>query len=142
MYSLSGKAADRQQTVPSWMFQRSADRLVGTAPIASMAALVTLAELLKAVAAPKNSATRSPDSAQHRAPMIPIGDKPMPHRPQVPRQIDLFASAPEMPDLQPPPWQSLLPEVRQSLTELMARQILDHVAAEGEASEREVRHDA
>ena len=66
----------------------------------------------------------------------------MPHRPQVPRQFDLFASAPETPDVQCPPWQSLPPAVRRSLTELMARLILDHVAAEGEASDREARHDA
>jgi hypothetical protein len=66
----------------------------------------------------------------------------MPHRPQVPRQFDLFANAPETPDVQSPPWQSLPPAVRRSLTDLMARLILDHVAAEGKASDRETRHDA
>ena len=61
--SLSGKAADRQQSIPSWMFERSADWLVGTAPVAGMAALVALAELLKAAADPQDSAARSTDSS-------------------------------------------------------------------------------
>jgi hypothetical protein len=66
----------------------------------------------------------------------------MPHLHHGPRQFDLFASAPEMTDVQAPPWQSLPPAVRRALTDLMARLILDHLAAEGEASDQETRHDA
>lgn len=44
------------------MFERSVEWLVGTAPIAGMAALVALAELLKAAAVPEDSAACNPDS--------------------------------------------------------------------------------
>ena len=85
------------------MFERSADWLVGTAPVAGMAALVALAELLKAAADPQDSAARSTDSSA--ASGSDDTDRRQAHAtaPQVPRQFDMFANASETPDVQPPP---------------------------------------
>ena len=61
--------------------------------------------------------------------------------PRHPLQIELFAStdASSVPAM--PEWRSLPQETRQTLTDLIARLILDHAAGEGVGRDEEARHD-
>jgi hypothetical protein len=64
----------------------------------------------------------------------------MPRRP-TPQQLDLFDPPSDLERFPTPQWQSLPDEARLTLTELMARLILDH--ADGADSQRkEAGHDA
>lgn len=64
----------------------------------------------------------------------------MPRRP-TPQQLDLFGPPCNAEPVPTPPWQSLPDEARLTLTELLARLLLDH--ADGAACQRkEAGHDA
>lgn len=64
----------------------------------------------------------------------------MPYRPKT-EQLDLFAAIQEAEAARTPPWPALPEETRSTLTTLMVRLILDHIAVGESTRGEDVHHD-